>query len=278
MRFLGIPTATSAALMLVGLILWPPLAIAGAPGGLASHQGVYRMSLAERDLGSGVVWAEGALLFRFADQCDGWTSELSSDLRIDYGEEEDVHVRWTFASWEAKDGLTFRFRSREWEAGEDTPRLIEGNASLDAIGGGGRAAYSQPVASIVELPVGTLFPTHHLRALIAVAERGERFLSVPLFDGSSPDHTFTVSAVIQPLDPASRRHMASALALPEVPAWRMSLAYFAPLHHDQAPDFALTVRYRQDGVTDRLVQDYGDYSVAVAIEQFDLLADNPCAP
>ena len=256
--------------------LWPQGARASGANDLVSHQAVYRMALADAQPGSGVVGAAGALLFRFVDQCDGWTSEISSDLRIDYGEEGEVRSRWSFATWESKDGLNFRFRSHEWEDDEETPLSIEGTATLTSRGGAGRAVYVRPEALEIDLPPGTVFPTGHLLALLEAARRGTAFLSVPLFDGTSLDNPYTVSAVIAPLDAEQRQAAAQATGLPDMPAWRFSLAFFAPTTVDGAPDFGLTVRYRADGVSDRLVQGYGAFDMSVSVEQFDVLPGTPC--
>ena len=57
-----------------------------------------------------------------------------------------------------------------------------------------------PESRKLKLPPGTLFPTAHTEAIIERASAGETFDYRTLFDGSSDDSPFGVSAVIRPID------------------------------------------------------------------------------
>ena len=81
---------------------------------LLPHEALYVMTLASSDPASGVEGASGAMSYRFADTCDGWASEVHTELRLEYGDSE-LRSGWNFVSWESKDGQRFRFRAHESE-------------------------------------------------------------------------------------------------------------------------------------------------------------------
>ena len=79
-------------------------------GGLIGHRAMYGMSLDSADAATGIVDARGAMEYRFADTCDGWTVENRTFLTINYDEGDESKTTWSFVSWESKDGLDYRFR------------------------------------------------------------------------------------------------------------------------------------------------------------------------
>ena len=70
-------------------------------GELVPHRALYGMVLGSATPGSGIVGAEGAMAYRFAAACDGWTVENRTYLLIRYAEGDEVETTWSFASWES---------------------------------------------------------------------------------------------------------------------------------------------------------------------------------
>jgi len=92
------------------LLIAAPAGFMSAPAGLEaaellSHRAIYRMSLDRATGGSEEVAAEGMMLYRFAEACDGWTVENRTYLRLRYERGSDTETVWTFVSWEAADGF-----------------------------------------------------------------------------------------------------------------------------------------------------------------------------
>lgn len=269
--------------MIRWLLAFAALAVVSAPGAgavaagleLLSHRALYRMSLAEARPRSQVIAGAGRMLYRVARGCDGWAVENQTFLRLTYEDGRETETIWTFASWESADGLDFRFRARYEQNGATIERL-KGSARLEGTGGGGRAAFADPDDTVVALPAGTMFPTAHMRAVLDAAVAGKRTLSRVVFDGASLDNPYTVNAVFGPLPEDQAKALAEAASLPPVASWWAQMAFFPLASRESLPEFEVSGRYRNDGVTDRLTQDFGDFALKVDLDRLEALPAPDC--
>jgi hypothetical protein len=252
-------------------LLRPP-AVTGAD--MASHEALYRMSLGRASGTSGIVDAKGAMQYQFADGCDGWTSATRTVLRVNYQTGGETETVWTFTNWESHDGRAYRFRLRHNRDG----RLVEeigGRAEL-AADGTGTAWYTQPNPRTQALPEGTVFPTRHLLSLYDTYDKGRRHLSKVVFDGSTLDNPFLISAVMRELGAEEARATAEKAELPESRTWWMQLAFFPVEARAPEPEFEVGVRYRADGIADRIEQDFGDFALDLVLDGVELLPEPDC--
>jgi EipB-like len=238
------------------------------------HQALYQISLASADAKSGVVSARGAVLYRFTDACDGWTAENRTLLRLGYDEGDENESEWSHLSWESKDGAAYRFRVRDVQNGELSDEL-EGQASLTGKTGG-LAQFAKPDQSERQLPPGTLFPTHHMMALLAAAHAGKRLLATTVFDGASLDNPYTVNAVFAKAPPAIRRALAAKVKRPDLPVWALRLAFFPAAASEATPKFEIGINFREDGIADDIVQDFGDFTLRLTLKHIELLPKPDC--
>jgi len=256
----------------IGGLAWPGVADADD---FLGHQALYRVSLRSAETKSGVVSVRGAVLYRFADVCDGWTAENRTLMRLGYGEAEESETEWSHVSWEAKDGLSFRFHVRDIRDGQLVEEL-EGHASLTGPGGSGVARFSLPEERDLGLPPGTLFPTRHLMALLDAARSGRRHDSSTVFDGSSPDNPYKVGAVVSEAADEIRRALARRANLVEMPAWALRLAFFPVGGREATPKFEVGITLRGDGIADSIVQDFGDFVLLLTLQNVELLPKPDC--
>jgi hypothetical protein len=61
-----------------------------------------------------------------------------------------------------------------------------------------------------------------------------------------------------------------------LPVWRVRLAYFPLLSNEEFPEFEIEVDYSEDGVAQRMVQDFGDFTLNLAPSRFELLPSPDC--
>ncbi|NQV98670.1 MAG: DUF1849 family protein [Rhodospirillales bacterium] len=238
-------------------LFWLPAPAAKAAGELVPHRALYTMSLIEAHARSGITGANGAMMYRFEDACDAWTSETKVILKLVYSEGEEVETTWSFTSWEAKDGLSYRFNVQQSRNGEEI-EILEGQAKRKLADGPGTVRYSVPQDKKLELPDGTLFPTRHLAALIEAGKKNKLMVSKVVFDGASLDNPYQISALIT--KPAKKEGLDKAARL-------VRMAFFPVLAKSEEPKFELGITYRPDGIADHIRQDFGDFSL-------DLIADN----
>jgi hypothetical protein len=242
---------------------------------LQPHRAVYRMVLSSASRGSDVVSANGVMVYRFARGCDGWTVENRTFLRLLYDNDTGSDTLWSFASWEAMDGKRFRFHARYDQDGKTIEKLA-GEADPGASGPAGDARFSQPADKRIDLPPGTLFPTAHVREVIAAAQAGGHSLNRVVFDGASVDNPYAVNAWFGPLPEADADALAKPFNLPAQPAWWTQMAFFAAGDQGAEPEFEMSAQYRADGIADVIFQHFGAFSLDVRLRQLELLPPPDC--
>ncbi len=233
----------------------PQLAVPPAP--LAAHRALYTLKLdtGGNGTGSDVVGASGRMGYEVLDACDGWATHQQLDMTVVNTDGQNVHMVSDYTTWEAKDGLSFRFHTRQTTDDAVTSQ-IDGDARLDAPGGAGTAHYTSPKDMTKPLPTGTLFPMAHTAALLAAARAGKKFVALPLFDGTSENGAEDTSVVVLDTKPpeATPYPMLSAL-----PSARVHLAFFERTPSSITPDYEVSMRYWENGVADALRMDFGDF-------------------
>ncbi|MBE0532728.1 MAG: DUF1849 family protein [Rhodospirillales bacterium] len=264
--------ALGLALAMVAGLGWPAAADAAD---FVGHRALYHVSLKSAETRSGVASVRGAVLYRFADACDGWTAENRTLLRIDYGEGAESESEWSHLSWESKDGLRFRFHVRDIREGELAEEL-QGQASLTAPRGPGLAHFALPEERDLKLPTGTQFPTRHLMALLDAARSGRRHESGIVFDGSSLDNPYSVGAVVRQASESARRSLGKRAKLTELPVWSLRLAFFPMAASEATPKFEIGITLREDGIADSIVQDFGDFVLLLTLQNVELLPKPDC--
>jgi len=265
------PTAATA--LLAALLAWGPAAAAGAPAvDIAPHQASYKLSLASSRNGSTIAAVSGRMTFAWNDACDGWTTEQRFQMRFLYSAGEESEVSTSYATWEAKDGATYRFNVRKLVNGQVDEEL-KGDARLKG-DQGGQVRYEKPKELTLELPPGTMFPSAHTERLISLAGEGQSFFVRPIFDGSETDGAVNVSAVI------GRR----PLGAPELPeaklrtdqSWQVHLAFYPKDEQEALPDYETGLLLLGNGVVQSMLIDYGDFKVNAELEKIEALPRPRC--
>ncbi|HLJ63895.1 MAG TPA: cell envelope integrity EipB family protein [Stellaceae bacterium] len=247
---------------------------------IAPHRALYSLTLASAKSNSGVVGANGAMIYEWGETCDGWTVEQHFRLHIVYAESEAVDVASTLVTWESKDGLRYRFNEKRLRNGE-VEEEIRGEAHLEGAGKGGVAEFERPEQSTITLAPGAIFPTAHTLLLIDKAKTGEQFISRNVFDGASVEAAGQITAVIGPeITPRLEAGVPanSVLANPILarPSWRVRLAFFPADGKSEQPDYELGMRLLDNGVSEDMSLDYGDYTVRTTLDQIEALAKPGC--
>lgn len=246
-----------------------------AAGTLQPHRAIYRLSLAKTATRGDVAAADGSMFYRFAQGCDGWTVENRTVLQLTFQSGGEAETIWTFASWESADGLQFRFYTRYEQDGEMVERLA-GRAVLEGVGGAGTVTFTEPADRVIALPLGTVFPAEHIRVLIQAAQRGQRTLETVVFDGASLDNPYLIHAVVKPLAKTQYEPLAAKTGLSPIPAWFTHMAFFPYSQRAPEPEFEIAAQYRADGIADRIIQYFSEFTLSVQLGEFEALAKPEC--
>src|SRR2546423_3033161 len=185
----------AAAVIVGALLIAGALSCGGAQAAdIVPHHAVYSMSLGATHGDAGVTGAGGTMAYQWGEVCDGWTVEQRYRLKMAYAESSDVSISSNFVTWEAKDGLKYRFNQKETRNGTDNDE-IRAATMLDGPDKGGTVNFENPEAKTLKLPAGTLFPSAHTISLIDKANDGEKFISKLIIDRASIGNSVHVTAV-----------------------------------------------------------------------------------
>jgi EipB-like len=249
-------------------------ALAASGAEIAPHRALYTMKLSNARNDSGVIDARGTMDYEWGETCDGWTIEQRYRLKMRYAETPDVDIASSFVTWESKDGLRYRFNQKQTRNGE-VDQEIRGEARLDGFGKGGVAEFSKPQPQNLKLEPGVMFPSAHTILLIDAAHEGENFISRLVFDGATEENAVQVSAAIGAklaADPAA----APQSPLLQRPGWRVRLAFFPVDANAEKPDYELGMRLLDNGVSQDMVIDYGEYSIRAKLDDIEPLNKPSC--
>ena len=263
------------AILAFALVVLPDLARAQY---FAPHRALYTMSLHGTDHDPSILSVEGEMMDEWGESCEGWTLEHRSSFEIGVGGEQSIRLATQIATWEARDGLSYRFSVRSLRDGGE--ERIEGAARLDGPGKGGSVHYSRPKEKTKPLPAGTIFPTAHSEEILSRAgeSTGESTVSFKrtVFDGLSGDGLFEVNALIGPPQRPGPAERAAAKPVASLRSWPTQVAFYRYASPDAAPDNEVSFRMYANGVSDDMIIDFGQFRVLAVLKALELSPRPTC--
>lgn len=260
-------TAKSPSILVAGMVCVAAVPSLAQEVVVQPHRAIYEFTL-DRQSGAGLADVDGRMVYRWADQCDGWAVDQQMALRFVGSEGAVISVTTTYSTWEAKDGSAFAFSTKTRSTGEPEEEF-RGQASRDA-GGAMTADYRLPDGDPLPMPPGTLFPSEHTVETIARAQRGDLLFSALMFDGSDAEGLTEIDAVIVPAGPSDEALMEGI----DHRRWTVTLAFRTPGGQSPEPDYAMTLGLMSNGMVDTLTLDYGDFVLAGELTELELLEDD----
>ena len=229
---------------------------------LASHVAQYKLTL--QSTKGDVVSGSGTMTYEMIDACDGWAVRQHLAMVLTNRDGQDVRSVSDYNTFESKDGTRMRFRTHQVTDGEP-PDDVAGDAVLTGKGGAGKVVYTLPEPATKTLPAGTLFPTAHTAAFLDAAQKGKKFLSLPIFDGTSAQGAQSSSVVINGWSTAPAETKLAPLAA--LPSGKVHLAFFDGDSDGTQPDYEVSMRYWANGVSDQMAMDFGDFVMLAKIDK-----------
>jgi len=263
--------------MLASLVVLGAGATPAAEVVLAPHRAAYSLGLGSAKIGS-VTTIEGAMSIDWQAQCDGYTMTQRMRFRVFDSDGDSVDNDVSFSSWEARDGLSYRFTLRTTRDGEVT-EVLRGRATLDGAGKGGKVTFAEPEGEVLELPPTTIFPTAHTQLLIERALAGERSFARPVFDGATLDGAMEINAVIGASVAADADDGAKGIAraLLEGASWRVRMAFFrTDNERGIEPEYETSMRVFANGIGGEFLFDYAEFSIKAKLERLEALPSPRC--
>ena len=262
-------------LLTAGTVAASPAWADDAPVVMAAHHAVYKLALMAAKGTNAPASASGAIDYDFTGSaCDGYTTNFRQIVEVQPTEGDSKLNDMTSNTFENDAATDYTFNTKT-TADDDTPDTVAGKAvrGLD----GKIAVEIKAPQGDADFATDVLFPTQHLRHIIAAAEHGDKILSADIYDGSETGkklfHTLTVIGAPltdSPDDPAGK-----AEALKGMRRWPVVISYFED-GKDQ-PDYVLSSDLYANGISRALKLDYGDFVLAGALDQLTVAPPaGPC--
>lgn len=218
---------------------------------LRPHQAVYDLSLATQT--EEIIAVEGRIAYTLkAETCGDYEIDYRFAARFHQQDASTLTDQRTLSK-ETNGGNNFAFEIHTYVDGEDQG-IIKGTATnaddTTAV------AMTDPVRREFDLPLSR-FPLAHTSDLIARAQKGERFVESRLFDGDvEAEKLVTTTSVILPAAPGQQETVKG------LKSWRIDESYFNNDSNDSGmPVFRARYRLYENGVSDEMRLDFGDYEL-----------------
>ena len=277
---------------------------------LVPYEITYEISLKSAEERSGMLMASGTLLSRMeGGPCEGWSSLSRMKVRFVFHREAVRDTESRVTSWESDDGNRFHSRIERYLNGLPV-ETVRVEAGRERAGQPFRLNMTSPERRTAELPPATLFPTAALKRLLAAAMRGERELSMLLYEGdeeAAPQHVVAlIGRKRAPLQQAgdtgenasgrqhgkaADKHRGDLSGLRGLAYWPVSLAYYGITTRSDGsritdrereaarfglPEYEVHFRLYENGVTGDALLIYPDYVLRAKATKLRLLEPASC--
>ncbi len=268
-----------ASLTIAAFLLSSPAMAASADviaKGLVAHKALYEIDLSATHSGSQILNISGQMSYQWKPSCDAWMTDHKFKLFYEYADAPGMRIASDFSTYESNDGKTFNFTSRRQRDGEMYQEIL-GHASTGDKGG--VASYRMPEKMKYDLASGTLFPVSHTLELIKHAERGDKFYSAQIFDGSDEEGPIEINTFIgKQVDGAKGTAGNSKIdsKLLSGKAWNVRMAVFPVKDKEEESDYEMTMVFHENGIISDMLIEYDDFSVKQKLVALETIPADSC--
>ena len=262
----------------------PADAQGGAAVSLATHRAVYDLKLSSTRGKRSMNAVRGRILYDFSGSaCEGYALQFRQVSELDSGEGKVIVSDLRATSWEDGNGKRLRFHSQNYfdEALRDK---VDGQAERD--GDGIAVELKEPGEKKLDLKNDLVFPTEHVRRIIAAAREGKTLMQVSVYDGSDTgeklyDTLTIIGKAIAPDEHKPTDAVAGQAAFAGLTRWPVTISYFdhavaAEKAGEQTPVYAITFELYENGISRALLLDYGDFVLTGEMTSLEVKDATPC--
>jgi hypothetical protein len=248
------------------------LLAASAEAQLAPHRAVYELT-AKSAGGFGRSGAlRGILTYELMDDCEGWSINQKAGLDISAPEGEGHRFEWSQATWEAKDGSSYRYFIKDSQDG-NTGNQRRGELVYPSRGADGTLTTELPSKGETGVPP-VLLPVQHTLALIERAVAGEAVFVARIFDATVDEKPVEISAGFGP--PAANGTTKDFASLKGIPSRHVDFAFFVEDLPDGTPDFEQSIQLFDNGVVTQVSFEFGGLPVLGTLRKLEMLEPQKC--
>lgn len=252
---------------------------------LAPHRAVYDLKLSKSRGSRGIQGIRGRILYDFSgNACEGYDLQFRQVSELDSGEGKAALSDLRSNTWEDGDAKKFRFNSENLLNDRSTDAVngrAERNAKTIAV------SLNKPTEKKFTVPVGAVFPTEHMRRIIAGARDGSAILEFPVYDGSETGEKLynTLTVIGRPIAPGEKPPADAATKIPglaKLTRWPVTISYFEQQAAkderggEQTPVYSISFELYENGISRALVLDYSDFSITGEMTSLEMKKEKPC--
>jgi hypothetical protein len=256
----------------------------GAAVSLATHRAVYDLKLSSTRGKRSMNAVRGRILYDFSgNACEGYALQFRQVSELDSGEGKVIVSDLRATSWEDGTGKRLRFHSQNYfdQALRDS---VDGQAERD--GDGIAVELKEPGEKKLDMKNELVFPTEHVRRIIAAAREGKTLMQVSVYDGSDTgeklyDTLTIIGKAIPPDEHKPTDAVAGQAAFAGLTRWPVTISYFdhavaAEKSGEQTPVYAITFELYENGISRALLLDYGDFVLTGEMTSLEVKDAAPC--
>jgi hypothetical protein len=264
------------------LLLPTPVDAQGAPMALASHQAVYDLTLSSTRGKSTLQSVRGRIYYDFSGSaCEGYAVQFRQAVELDNGEGKAAVNELRATTWEDGGGKKLSFHT-ENSMDQQKRETVDGQAERTEDGMSVRL--TKPNEKTLDIGRDLVFPTEHIRRIVAAAKAGMTLLELGVYDGSeNGEKVYDTLTVIGRVVPPGTKTPADAAgkeaALASVARWPVTISYFdraAKREGEQIPTYSIAFELYENGVQRGLLLDYNDFVIRGEMSKLDMKAGKPC--
>jgi hypothetical protein len=261
----------------------PPAAAQAGTIALASHRAVYELKLSSTRGKRPMEAVRGRILYDFSgNACEGYALQFRQVSELNSGEGKVAVSDLRATSWEEGEAKRLRFHSQNY-FDQRLRDSVDGEAERGNDGVAVRL--TKPADKTVDLKADLVFPTEHIRRIIAAAKQGSTLYQVAVYDGSDTGEKVydTLAVIGKPIAPSEQKPadaIAGQAAFETLTRWPVTISYFdraaAEKGGEQTPIYAITFELYENGVSRALLLDYGDFVLSGEMTSIEMKSAQPC--
>lgn len=257
-------------LLVFALFIHTPHGLAHARA-LSPHKAIYKIKTETVEQGSQLLNIEGDLLFSFAQTCEGWITDHKFTLFYDYQEQPSMKMTSDISSVESFDASDFQFttiRKQNDVPYEETKGHLYYDSGPDNDGtpNGTYVTYTSPENGTYKLPTRPLLPAQHTKTLLQHAITGDRYVTLPLFDGTNEQGTMDVTAFIS-VENDNKYRLKENETL-----YQFDLAFFQQNSKIEEAEYEMTIYMHKSGIITYMLIDYGEFTMQQSLKAYEELS------
>jgi len=248
---------------------------------LAPHRAVYDLKLGQLRGKRSLEAVRGRIVYDFAgNMCEGYDLRFRQVTELDTGEGKYALSDLRSTSWEEAGARSLRFDSENY-LDRKLVDSVDGHADKSAEGVTVTLAKPKPKT----MDIGTaVFPSEHMRRIIAAARAGQTLLEVTVYDGSeSGDKVYqsltVIGKKISPNEHEPTDAAAGAALVAGLERWPVTISYFDRAQQgggEQTPVYSISFEAYENGIARALVLDYNDFTVTGDLTSLETKDAKPC--